>query len=936
MQRQSNTAAWKENTGSEQVKKGGRLIEKNWHALEIGSLSRDLKTDLETGLNTEEAIGRLKTHGPNALEEKPPRSFFAMIFDQFKEILVLILIAAALISAVIGEWKDTIVILIIVVLNAAIQVIKENKAENAIKALKDMTKPSAKVIRGGNTLQISSEQVVPGDLVLVEAGDSVPADSRLIEAASLFVDESALTGESVPAEKDAAVINAGNTGRLAVGDRNNMLFMGTTVTNGRGKALVVETGMKTQLGRIAKLLETAKEEPTPLQQRLAGLSKVFGIAAGAIVAVVLALGLYRGIPLREMFMVSISLAVAAVPEGLPAVVTIVLALGVTRMSQRQAIIRRMPAVETLGAATVICSDKTGTLTKNEMTVTGIFVADSLFQVTGSGYEPEGRFLDKNGNEMSFREMSSLDTNLNLLLLGGLLNSDAQLQQTDTGYQVVGDPTEGALIVAAAKAGITKKEAETKYPRLAEIPFDSIRKMMTTFHLLNGTVQSFTKGAPDVLLACCSGVQTAKGPVPMDEDIRKHLLEVNSGFASQGQRVLALAIRQWPEVKQDYPKESETAERDLTFIGFYAIQDPPRPEAKEAVAVSREAGIRSIMITGDHRDTAIAVAKDVGILQPGDEALTGDQIEQMGEEGLKEIANKVSVYARVSPEHKLRIVGALKHHGHVVAMTGDGVNDAPALKRADIGAAMGISGTEAARGASDIVLRDDNFATIVKAIEEGRTIYNNIRSSVHFLLSCNTGEIITIFVALLLGLGNPLTPIQILWMNLVTDGAPALALGMEPPLKGIMKRPPRNPREGLFAGGMGAKILWQGSVIGAVCLVCYFIGLHQGLPVKQVHTMVFATMCMSQMVHSFNVRSLDQSLFSIGFFTNRSLVLANALSAAALFLVIFVPFLRDIFGTEQLRLNNWLLVTGLSIVPLIAVEISKALGKVFVIKTPNSF
>ncbi|HAG10504.1 MAG TPA: ATPase [Desulfotomaculum sp.] len=894
------------------------MIEKNWHALDVGSLQQEFKTDLERGLNTEEADARLKTFGPNALEEEPPRSFFVMIYNQLKDVLVLILIAAALISAFIGEWRDSIVILIIVILNGTIRSIKENKARYAMKALKDMTKPLAKVIRGGNLLQISSEKVVPGDLFLVEAGDFVPADSRLIEAASLYVDESALTGESIPVEKDTAVIN---TGQLAVGDRKNMLFMGTAVTGGRGKALVVETGMKTQLGRIAELLETAEEESTPLQQRLASLGKVLGIAAGAIVVVVLALGLYRGIPLPEMFMVSISLAVAAVPEGLTAVVTIVLAMGVTRMSQRQAIIRRLPAVETLGAATVICSDKTGTLTKNEMTVTGIFVADSFFQVTGSGYEPEGKFLDKNG-----KEMSSLDTNLDLLLLGGLLNSDAQLEQTDTGYQVAGDPTEVALVVAAAKAGITKKETETKYPRLAEIPFDSNRKMMTTFHLLSGTVQSFTKGAPDVLLSRCSKVLSAKEPVLLDEGIRKHLLEVNSGFALQGQRVLALATRLWPEVKENYPKESDTAERDLTFIGFYAIQDPPRPEAKEAVAVSRGAGIRSIMITGDHRDTAIAIAKELDLLQPGDEVMTGDQIEMIDEEGLRKVANKVAVYARVSPEHKLRIVSALKHHGHVVAMTGDGVNDAPALKRADIGAAMGISGTEVARGASDMVLRDDNFATIVKAIEEGRTIYNNIRSSVQFLLSCNAGEIITIFVALLLGLGNPLTPIQILWMNLVTDGAPALALGLEPPLKGLMKKPPRNPREGLFAGGMGAKILWQGFVIGAMCLVCYFIGLRQGLPVKQVHTMVFATLCMCQLVHSFNVRSLDQSLFSIGFFTNRSLVLANVLSVSALLSVIFVPFLRDMFGTELLQLNNWLLVLGLSIVPLVAVEISKAIGK----------
>jgi len=893
------------------------MLEKKWYALNVQKSCRELGTDPELGLDIQEAASRLNSYGPNVLQEKPSRSLFSMLIGQMKEILVLILFAAVIISAILGEWEDSIVILIIVILNAVIGVFQENKAEHSLKALKDMTKPSAKVVRGGKVLQISAEQVVLGDLVLLDAGDSVPADLRLTEAASLRVNESTITGESVPVEKEPAVINAD---QLPVGDRKNMLFMGTIVTGGRGKAVVVETGMKTQLGRIAELLEKAIQESTPLQQRLGKLGKILGVAAGLIVVLVLLIGLWRGEDLLEMFMVSISLAVAAVPEGLPAVVTIVLALGVTRMSRRRAIIRKLPAVETLGTATVICSDKTGTLTKNEMTVTRIFAADRFFQVTGTGYAPEGKFLNRDGNEISHLG----DANLDLILLGGLLNSDAQLEEAETGYHVIGDPTEGALVVAAAKAGISKKEAGTKNPRLAEIPFNSDRKMMTTFHLMGGTIQSFTKGAPDVLLERCSKILLQDGTAPLDEDTRRRLLEINSQFASQGQRVLALATRQWPEARAGYPHE--TAEQDLTFIGFFAIQDPPRPEAKDAVAVSRKAGIRTVMITGDHRETASAIARELDILRPGDDILTGDQLEQMSEEELRKAVNCVTVYARVSPEHKLRIVEALKYHGHVVAMTGDGVNDAPALKRADIGAAMGISGTEVAKEASDMVLQDDNFATIVKAVKEGRTIYNNIRSSIQYLLSCNTGEIVAIFLALLFGLGSPLGPIQILWLNLITDGPPALALGLEPPQKGVMKKPPRDPKEGLFSGGVGTKILWQGIMIGLLSLAAYWLALRWGRMPEEAHTMAFVIMAMSQLVHSFNVRSIDQSLFTIGPGTNCSLIFAFMVSSAALFVVIFNPFLRGVFETAVLRLSDWTVVLSLSVIPLILVEISKLAGR----------
>ena len=889
------------------------MEDKKWYFLEAQEACDELGTDPAQGLSTIEAAERLRIHGPNALKKKPPRSLLSMFAGQMKEILVLILLAAAVVSGILGEWEDAVVILIIVILNAIIGVIQENKAEHALQALKDLTKPSTKVVRDGKVIQINAEELVPGDLVLLDAGDSVPADLRLIEAASLRADESALTGESVPVEKDPEVLQAG---QVSLGDRKNMLFMGAAITGGRAKAVAVETGMKTQLGRIARLLDEAVIEPTPLQRRLAKLGKILGLAAAVIVALVFSIGLWRGENLLEMFMVAISLAVAAVPEGLPAVVTIVLALGVTRMSRQRAIIRKLPAVETLGTATVICSDKTGTLTKNEMTVTSVYVDGRMFQVTGTGYAPEGKFLDRDGAVVS----PVAGDSLSLALLGGLLNSDAQVETTEKGYQVIGDPTEGALVVAAAKAGLTGRASRQACPRVAELPFDSDRKMMTTFHQMEGVIRSFTKGAPDVVIERCTHVLLREDTVVLDEEKHRELLEINSRFASQGRRVLALATRRWQEVPRS--PAPENAERELTLIAFFALQDPPRPEAKEAVARCRRAGIRTIMITGDHRETAAAIAGELGILQPGDDSLTGDQLEQMNDEELKGAVNRVAVFARVSPEHKLRIVEALKHYGHVVAMTGDGVNDAPALKRADIGAAMGISGTEVAKEASDIVLQDDNFATIVQAVEEGRTIYNNIRGSIQYLLSCNTGEIAAIFASLLLGLGSLLSPIQILWLNLVTDGPPALALGLEPPQKGIMQRPPRDPQEGIFSGGVGAMILWQGLLIGFLSLAAYWFALRWGRTLQEAHTMAFVTMAMSQLTHSFNIRSTEQSLFTLGLGSNRSMLYAFAVSAAALFIVILTPFLRSVFGTAMLRPSDWAFVLGLSLIPLVLVEISK--------------
>jgi len=889
------------------------LKDKKWYSREVTQVTQELNGDLEKGLSTEEVGNRLNSYGPNSLKEPPPRSIISMFIAQLKEVLVLILIVAAVVSGALGEWADSIVILIIVVLNAALGVFQENKAEQALKALKEMTKALVKVLRNGKVSQVEVDNLVPGDVVLLDAGDSIPADARLFESVSLRVNEAALTGESVPVEKELKVIQGED---VSIGDRKNMVFRGTTVTGGRAKVIVTGTGMNSELGKIAQMLQETPPDPTPLQRQLAALGKILGIAAGVIVAVVFATGLWRGEDVLEMFMTSIALAVAAIPEGLPSVVTIVLALGVTRMSRRNAIIRKLPAVETLGVATYICSDKTGTLTKNEMTVIQIYQDGNIIKLTGTGYQPEGEFLDKKGDKLS----PLADKNLELMLWGGVLNSDARVEKTEKAYEVIGDPTEGALVVAAGKAGLTKEDIDKKFPRLEEIPFDSARKMMTTFHKIDGKNISFTKGAPDVLLSRCSEMLTKDGVKVLSKEVHGEILKVNSSIASQGQRVLALAYRKWPEV----PKKpnSDTAEDKLIFIGFFAILDPARDEVKDAVEISRRAGIKTVMITGDHQDTALAIAKELNIWQQGDGVLTGAQLEKMDEEELKKHVTKTTVYARVSPEHKLRIVGALKAHGHVVAMTGDGVNDAPALKRADIGAAMGITGTEVAKEAADMVLLDDNFATIVNAVEEGRTIYSNIRKSIHYLLSCNTGEIVAIFTAILLGYGSPLTPIQILWMNLVTDGAPALALGLEPPEKGVMNKPPRNPNDNVFAGGVGGAILYQGILIGVLSFFAYWLGLQRGQSLEEAHTMAFMTMAFSQLVHSFNARSFDQSLFKMGIGTNRALIYAFFGSGVLQLAVIFVPFLRDVFETALLTTQELTVVILLSLIPLVVVEIAK--------------
>lgn len=893
------------------------MNEKHWFSMTTDEVAEKLEVDLRKGLAEETALARQKIHGLNALEETPPKSLLSLFVNQLKEILVVILIVAALISGALGEWIDSIVIMVIVVLNAGLGVFQEHKAEESLKALKKMTKAMAKVYREGVVKQIEVESLVPGDIILLEAGDSVPADLRILESASLMANESALTGESLPVEKHHQTLSGDE---LPIGEQANLSFMGTYITAGRGKGIVVNTGMKTQLGKIAELLKEEKPNPTPLQRELARLGKVLGIAAGVIVVIVFLAGIFQGEEFAGMFMVAIALAVAAIPEGLPAVVTIVLALGVTRMSKRQAVIRKLPAVETLGVATYICSDKTGTLTKNEMTVVALYLSDQEIQITGTGYRPEGAFLTEENQEIEIKDQGDLQ----LLLLGGGLNTDARLVSNDKGYEMIGDPTEGALVVAAAKGNLEKEHLESIYPRLAEIPFDSTRKMMTTFHTLEEGLHSFTKGAPDIILERCSFIRQAGKAKELEEAEKKKLLGINFQFASRGRRVLALAYRVWPELPKDL--KTDLVEQELVFVGYFVMIDPPRPEVGEAVKLSQDAGINVVMITGDHRETALAIAKELGIWKLGQESLTGAEINNLTAEELRKRIPNISVCARVSPEDKLKIVDALKANGQVVAMTGDGVNDAPALKRADIGAAMGITGTEVSKEAADMVLLDDNFATIVNAVEEGRTIYSNIRKVIYYLLSCNIGEIIAIFGAILLGLGSPLTPIQILWLNLVTDGSPALALGLEPAEKGIMHKKPRKSDEGVLAEGVGQRILFFGTLIGLLSLGAYWLALNQGRSLAEAHTMAFLVMAFSQLLHSFNARNLEQSIFKLGFLSNRSLAYAFFFSIVLQLLVVFVSFLREVFHTSLLGISDWGIILTFSIIPLVVGEIGKLIKR----------
>jgi Ca2+-transporting ATPase len=903
-----------------------------WHSLDLEAVGRTLQSPIESGLTPAEAADRLNRHGPNELQEAPRPGLWRKLLDQFDNFIILILIAAAVISALVGDWVEAAAIMAIVALNAALGVLQEHRAEQAMAALRRMAAPEAQVVRGGRRQVVRARELVPGDLVLLEAGNFVPADLRLLETVNLRLEEAALTGESVPVQKDAQV-QLPEAAEL--GDRTNMAYSGTLVSYGRGRGLTVATGMRTQLGMIAGMLQAVEEEATPLQRRLDQLGKVLGWAALAVCGVVFLVGLARGFDLLEMFLVAVSLAVAAVPEGLPAVVTITLALGMREMIRRNALIRRLASVETLGSTTVICSDKTGTLTQNKMTATRLWVDGVSFEIGGEGGSLDGNFR-VDSRRVDLKDYPASTT----ALWVGALDNDAAFEFDEDGEaQVVGDPTEVALVVAASKGGVHRRELERAYPRINEIPFDSTRKRMTTVHrILDPRPEDAspfyddrarewevvaTKGAPDIVLELCSQVQTMQDEVrPMDEEARRAILQANAEMARQALRVLALAFRVEPKAPAEATPEA--MEHSLTFAGLIGMIDPPRPEVQPALQTARQAGVRTMMITGDYPDTARAIGEQIGLLRAGQQVLTGRDLQGMADTELVEQVMRTDVFARVSPEHKVRIVGALKENQQVVAMTGDGVNDAPALKRADIGVAMGIAGTDVAKGVADMVLTDDNYASIVAAVDQGRVIYSNIRKFVFYLLSCNLAEILAILVAILAGLPSPLQPIQLLTLNLVTDGAPALALGLEKGDPDIMRRPPRPTHEPIINREMRVGIVIQTLAIAAVTLTAYLLG-RQMAPGNQPYaeTMAFATLSFSELLRAFTARSERHALLRIGLFSNRAMLIAVASSTLILLAVIYLPLLEPIFDTAWLGWREWRVLLPLLVIPAIAAEITKA-------------
>lgn len=868
---------------------------------------------LQEGLGEREARKRLEEFGPNLISEKKGTSPFKILISQFTDFMVMILLASTAVSAFMGEITEAITIIAIVIVNAVLGFIQEYKTERTLEALKELAAPSAKVVRDGVQMTLQAELLVPGDVVHLEPGDRVPADSAVLSAFNLQVDESLLTGESVPVEKSALP----ESRAFDPDERNRSVFMGTNVTSGRAEVLVYSTGMDTEMGRIADMIQGIEDEETPLQKRLAHLGKLIVYGCLIICVIVTITGVLRGYELFTMLLSGISLAVAAVPEGLPAIVTISLALGVQRMLKRSALVRKLPAVETLGCASVICSDKTGTLTENKMTVRKVYAAEGICEVTGSAYELRGDFL-RQGQKASVAERAPLRL---LLEIAGVCNNAALQSQGKAGAGLAGrlkgalagekavasgDPTEIALLVAAAKAGLSPDILSQSYTRLDELPFDSERKCMTVVARgKNGDTWVFTKGAPDIIIKKCSRIMTSKSVMDVTPALRAGVLRVNDGFASEALRVLGFAYKRLR--RGGYAKED--LEKDLVFVGLMGMLDPPRNEAREAVQKCKMAGIKPVMITGDHKITASAIARELGIFTGDERILTGAELDRMSEEELRRIAGRVAVYARVSPKHKLMIVRVLKDMGHIVAMTGDGVNDAPAVKEADIGVSMGITGTDVTKEASSIILLDDNFASIVAAVEEGRVIYSNIRKFIRYLLACNIGEVLTMFLGTLMGLPLPLLPIQILWVNLVTDGLPAIALGLEPPEKDAMKRPPRGAREGIFSGGLHFLILLRGILLGLCTLAVFSSILHFTSNVELARTAAFVTLVLTQLTHVFECKSEHKTLFNIPLFNNKFLVLAVLCSLLMILSVVYVPFLSSIFKTVPLTLDEWLLIGG---------------------------
>ncbi|HQL91360.1 MAG TPA: calcium-translocating P-type ATPase, PMCA-type [Syntrophales bacterium] len=859
-----------------------------WHQQDIKAVLAELDVPID-GLRSEEAGNRLAKYGRNELVEKGKRSPAAMIVDQFRDFMIIVLIAAAVVSGFLGEVADTVAILCIVLLNAVIGVVQEYRAEKAMEALKEMAAPMVRVLRDGKVSAVPGAEIVPGDLVLLEAGAIVPADMRLVEAVQLRVEEAALTGESVPVEKHTRALREE---LLPLGDRSNMVFKGTVVTYGRGTGVVVGTGMETELGKIASMLQEEEEVKTPLQRRLTVFGKKIAAAVLIICAFIFGVGLLRGEAPVLMFLTAVSLAVAAIPEALPAVITISLALGARKMADHNALIRKLPAVETLGSVTYICSDKTGTLTLNRMTVEELYVNGKLYKTDN----PEIKHFDQ-------------------LMKALALSNDARPYRHQDIVGVTGDPTEIALYRIAQELGFVKAELEKGHPRVAEIPFDSERKCMTTIHRWSGGFMAFTKGGVDVMLEKTVNVLKDQKLEPLDAD---EVSRVNDRMAANGLRVLGVAARLWNELPDDLSPEH--VETGLTFLGLVGMMDPPREEVRRAVSLCKSAGIRPVMITGDHPLTALSIARRIGIVEDGCDVMTCRELDKMPMDVFEKRVEEQGVYARMIPEQKLKIVKALQDRGQCVAMTGDGVNDAPALKRADIGIAMGITGTDVSKEASHMILLDDNFATIVNAVQEGRMIYDNIRKFIKYLLACNAGEVLTLFLAPLLGLPLPLQPIQILWMNLVTDSLPALALAVEPAEGEVMKRPPRDPREGIFAHGLGVFCIWVGLLMAVLCIGVQYREIAAGN--EDWETMVFTVIVWSQLTTALAVRSEKESLFRMGLLSNKAMLGAVALGVALQLAVTYVPFLNPVFDTKPLTAVELAFCAALSLVPLAAIEIEK--------------
>lgn len=876
----------------------------------IEDVEKSLNTSIKNGLTSEEVESRLNKYGYNEFQKKKPKSLGIKFLEQFKSFMIIVLLIAAAISGVIGYlqgegFTDAIIILAIVILNAIIGVIQEAKAESSLEALEKMSSPHCNVVRNGKIEEIESRNLVPGDIVELETGDAIPADLRLVEAVNLKIQDAALTGESVPEEKFTTIIPQDE---VALGDRDNLGFSSSIVTYGRGKGIVIATGMATEVGKIASMIQSVPDMQTPMQEKLDKLGKFLGIAALIICALIFGVGVLHGRDITDMFLIAVSLAAAAIPEGLPAVSTIVLAVGVQRLVKKNAIVRKLPSVETLGSTTVICSDKTGTLTQNKMTVTRIFIDGKEYGITD--------FSDGNNSRLSD------------LLIPFILANDAKLTTDNDGLKTTGDPTETALIDVGIRFGLDKNRLEMENPRVTEIPFDSEKKLMTTVHKEeNAFLQVYTKGGLDEILACCDRIWINGNILPLTQKDKNIIYEANDHMAGEALRVLAAAYKEIPHLPEK--TQPSALEKNLIFVGMVGMIDPPREEVKDAVKKCRTAGIKPVMITGDHKITAVAIAETLGIKEKRDKALTGNDVEKMSDRALQETVESVAVYARVAPEHKVRIVKAFQQNGEIVAMTGDGVNDAPALKLADIGIAMGITGTDVSKEAADIVLTDDNFATIVTAVEEGRRIYDNIIKAVQFMLSTNIGEILVLFVAVLANWVTPLLPIHILWINLVTDSLPALALSVDPADPDVMERKPISSKEGIMNRKFSLRVFLQGAMIGILSLIAFLIGRQTSVEVAQ--TMTFAVLAFSQLTHVFNVRSSYHSAFR-NMFQNKYLIGAILFVTGLMIMVLEIPYLQPIFHLHPLNTSQWIWVIVLALAPLPIVEIVKGIQRLIRKKT----